>query len=92
MRGDSAPYENIAIRILDALEDKYCLHENDLTICKECAVQRIAAALHSVELWGGDKQHKPCARCGRLDRSLDLDFHCSTCYREALLTRTSEVP
>lgn len=37
----------------------------------------------------GSEELKLCVRCGSMNRTLDIDFHCSTCYRnlEAELAR-----
>jgi chromosome segregation ATPase len=50
-----------------------------------------ATARHNInKVWGkldnarqqiAAMESKPCARCGSMDRKIDLDFHCSTCYR-----------
>jgi len=34
-----------------------------------------------------DKREKTCMRCGKKNSGLDFDWHCSTCYREAIASQ-----
>jgi hypothetical protein len=64
-------------------------------------LERLDSELHSFELAQAlltvvledtiARCDKPCVSCGSTDRSLDIDFHCSTCYRnleDKILYRT----
>ena len=67
-------------------------------------LERLDSKLHSFELSQAlltvmledtiSRSNKPCVSCGSTDRNLDIDFHCSTCYRnleQKILNRSIKV-